>query len=178
VPARANRAKRTQFPARRRRPIVQNEPNLVGSNVQNEPNWAALAGRAGVAGAVAIGAKRAKQTQFGPHQGEGQVVCGKGVMTQRTCKEHWKNKANSRAGGEGTRAGTVDCAKRTQFGRVSGGTPNPRRAGSQSCKRSQFPAGPETRGGGPDVRNEASCRPHAIEISGNFPLALDVTEKV
>jgi hypothetical protein len=35
----------------------------------------------------------AKQTQFGPRQHEGQVVCGQGVMAERTCKEHWKNKA-------------------------------------------------------------------------------------
>ena len=35
----------------------------------------------------------AKQTQFWPRQGEGQVVCGKGVIAERTCKEHWKNKA-------------------------------------------------------------------------------------
>ncbi len=38
--------------------------------------------------------KCAKQTQFWPRQGEGQVVYGKGVTTNRTCKEHWKNKAN------------------------------------------------------------------------------------
>jgi hypothetical protein len=63
----------------------------------------------------------AKQTQFGPRQGEGQVVCGKGVMTERTCKEHWKNKANSRPGREWARAGTVDSAKRTQFGDIGRG---------------------------------------------------------
>jgi hypothetical protein len=38
----------------------------------------------------------AKQTQFRPQQGEGQVPCGKGVMTSRTCKERWKDKANRR----------------------------------------------------------------------------------
>ncbi len=36
----------------------------------------------------------AKQTQFGPWQSKGQVVCRKGVMVERTCKEHWKNKPN------------------------------------------------------------------------------------
>lgn len=68
--------------------------------MRNEPNSAVPTGPTRVAGAVAIGAKRAKQTQFWPRQGEGQVACGKGVMTNWTCKEHWKNKANSRPGRE------------------------------------------------------------------------------
>ena len=63
--------------------------------VRNEPNLAAPTGPTKLAGAVAIGAKYAKQTQLGRRQGEGQVLCGKGIMTNRTCKEHGKNKANS-----------------------------------------------------------------------------------
>ncbi len=69
-----------------------------------------------------------KQTQFWPRHCEGQVVCGKGVTTNQTCKEHWKNKANSRPGREWARAATVDCAKRTQFapaGRNRWGKPGP-----------------------------------------------------
>jgi hypothetical protein len=39
-----------------------------------------------------------KQSQFWPRQNERQVVCWKEVMAERTCKEHWRNKANSRPG--------------------------------------------------------------------------------
>jgi hypothetical protein len=41
--------------------------------------------------------KCAKQTQFWPRQGEGQVVSGKGVMVHRTCNRLRKNKANLEA---------------------------------------------------------------------------------
>jgi hypothetical protein len=36
----------------------------------------------------------AKQTQFGPPQGEEQAACGKGVMVDSACKRRRKNKAN------------------------------------------------------------------------------------
>ena len=74
----------------------------------------------------------AKQTQFWPQQGEGQVRCGKGVMAHSACKTQWKNKANSRPGREWARAGTVNCAKRTQFG----GSRAAR--GADCAKRTQF----------------------------------------
>jgi len=77
----------------------------------------------------------AKQTQFGPRQGEGQVACDKGVMTNRTCKEHWKNKANSRPGREWARAGAVDCAKRTQMAVIGS------RSEDRSCKTNPIRVG-------------------------------------
>jgi hypothetical protein len=39
-------------------------------------------------------AKDTKQTQLRRRQGEGQVLCGKGIMTNQTGEEHGKNKAN------------------------------------------------------------------------------------
>ena len=62
--------------------------------------------------------KCAKQTQFWPRQGEGQVVYEKGVTTNLTCKEHWKNKANfrPRRGGEASGEGLWGHrAKQSQF---------------------------------------------------------------
>lgn len=62
--------------------------------VPNEANWAAPTGPTRVAGAVALGAKYAKQTQWGRRPGERQVLGRKGVKTIQTCNEHGKNKAN------------------------------------------------------------------------------------
>jgi hypothetical protein len=66
--------------------------------------------------------KCAKQTQFGPRQSKGQVVCRKGFMVNRTGNRLRKNKANLRARprtgvGRGVTGGAVAqayCAKQSQ----------------------------------------------------------------
>jgi hypothetical protein len=112
----------------------------------------------------------AKQTQFGSRQGEGQVVCGKGVMTEQTCKEHWKNKANSRPGSEWARAGAVDCAKQTQFGPGREGTDAGRASGgadhatSPQCPASGNKAklGQDGASGGRCIRRGRFCKTKPI----------------
>jgi hypothetical protein len=67
--------------------------------------------------------KCAKQTQLGPRQSKGQVVCRKGFMVNRTGNRLRKNKANLRARprtgvGRGVTGGAVAqayCAKQSQF---------------------------------------------------------------
>ncbi len=89
-----------------------------GQMRQTNPIWPGWPARGERGRQTPPGHDDVKQTQFGPRQNEGQVVYGKGVMAERTCKEHWKNKANSSIADFGLRI--VDCAKRTQFPTIPG----------------------------------------------------------
>jgi len=73
-----------------------------GTNAPNEPNLAGWPARGAGGRKSPPGHDGAKQSQFPAEQREGQVVCGKGLMAERTYKEHWKNKANFRAKPGGT----------------------------------------------------------------------------
>ncbi len=92
---------------------------------QTNPIWPGWPGRSKGGQESPPGHDGAKQTQFGPRQNDGQVVCRKGVMAERTCKEHWRNKA--KLGQDGKSGGTVppgrgllcDIASMPRFGKQS-----------------------------------------------------------
>jgi hypothetical protein len=111
--------KQSQFPVegarpeRRGRGCRTNKPNLArsgqgtdGRKMQNEPNL----GYPGWSGA-----DYAKQTQFASERNEGQVLCGKGVMVNCTCKRLRKNKANFRRMGGAWGTGAWMSYKQSQF---------------------------------------------------------------
>ena len=114
-----------------------------------------------------------KQSQFPPGQQEGQVLCGKGVMVNRTFDRPRQNKATfgGWAGRTIAKAGGLDDAtrhrgkhaKQSQFGtsraracpELAEGTPNPRR--DNCAKQTQFPAS-AGRDGAPGVWDEGQMR--------------------
>jgi hypothetical protein len=86
--ARGNCAKRTQFPA---------GPTRDGRQGQSYETKPLRPGRR-AHGTVDC----AKRTQFLRRGYGGQVLCGKGIMTNRPCKRPGKDEANFRADGDGT----------------------------------------------------------------------------
>ncbi len=100
-------------------------------------------------------AHRAKQSQSPPNQQEGQVLCGKGVMVNRTFHRLRQNKANfSMADWRQTGGGTTNCAKRTQSPAVPGGRgPGGRGAWARLCKTNPISTQPGPQGRA-IVRNE------------------------
>jgi hypothetical protein len=74
-----------------------NKPKSAGSR-RGSPYKQTQFALAGWAGEAVVGAYCAKQTQFGPGPCEGQILYGKGVMVDYTCRGLRQNKANSRRG--------------------------------------------------------------------------------
>ena len=110
--------------------------------------------------------KCAKQTQFGPRQGEGQVAGGKEVTTNRTFKEHGKNKANCQK--RGTEA--VARLRIADWPQTCGETTN--RAKGSQFRRSAIAPADEMRKTKPichlqgdpmDPAPVAVCRPHPTD---------------
>jgi hypothetical protein len=99
------RAKRTQFPAGRGDEAIG--AGDAGQMRKTNPTWpAGPGGPPSPLDPPASGPRQggcAKRTQFAGGRGEGQVLSGKRVMTNSTCKRRRKNKANLR--GPGRRSG-------------------------------------------------------------------------
>jgi hypothetical protein len=150
APQRAKCAKRTQFP-----PVPGGSgPEGRAAIVQNEPNWARAPRDGHGRGREAPPqSNRAKQSQFPLEQREGQVLCRKGFMVNRTGNGLRQNEANLPAWtqtgtGWGVTKGAVAqgyCAKRTQFAPDGQGRPSPRPealtmppTGNKRAKRTQF----------------------------------------
>jgi hypothetical protein len=119
--------------------------------------------------------KCAKQTQFGPRQGEGQVPCRKGFMVNRPGNRLRQNKANLRARprtgvGRGATGGAVAqayCAKQSQFFDC----------GSCHCEPVRLRSGQAARGNpdcglGTDWRRDAyraTCFPEPVAQTNPIP---------
>ncbi len=124
-------AKQSQFPPRRRERQRLCEKGVIVNSTsdrprQNKANSGGSDASGGTTGRAVAWARYAKQTQFRQREGKGQVLCGKGVMVNRTVYRPRRNKANSlsrppawgqlyeqsQSGGVANRAKQTQCPKR------------------------------------------------------------------